>query len=491
QYQAAVFRRVPVKAKARMISVNSAELSEEKVNTTVRARQSSARFLQSFFKSPPLGPCDQTHPISPLPLELIDLILDHLYDDRASLVACSTVSKLWLSGSQHHLFHTIHLISRSPDHSLEAAYVFFSRSPQLCPHVRTLHIRAAVDMTQEVVKLESTPIPTGRPFVPREGVELYRLVRFLRMLGNVHTLILRGLYPVYDTSTFPFHISEFTAPSLRRLFIREIMLRTNATPFLLNLGGIFSGLDELHLLRVPFRPNVCKSGFTALNISKLTLSATSEYLVSCLHSGLRNVRVLDIEADGLYHYTRRGFLPEGSLAQLEELTIRITDRFSVQGVMALASTQDPVHPGDFTRLANDAVLGLRPCLRLHTLRILDMNPEETSLALLCGYFQEDIETLLHHAPPGIRTLAIGFTERREAIMPDVLEEWSWAVIGETISTKFSLFEKLFVGYVQGPVRRTNPDPPIVAAGVGPLPEEWRGLVRANLPSSLLDALVFE
>ncbi|KAI0954585.1 hypothetical protein AcW1_006430 [Taiwanofungus camphoratus] len=44
---------------------------------------------------------------SDLPPELCDQILDHLWDDRAALEACSLTCRAWLATTRIHLFHSI------------------------------------------------------------------------------------------------------------------------------------------------------------------------------------------------------------------------------------------------------------------------------------------------------------------------------------------------------------------------------------------------
>lgn len=55
----------------------------------------------------------QHAPIFPdgFPLEIIDMILDHLFDDPVTLKVCSSVCHAWLPCTRYHLFHTIYLDS--------------------------------------------------------------------------------------------------------------------------------------------------------------------------------------------------------------------------------------------------------------------------------------------------------------------------------------------------------------------------------------------
>lgn len=42
-----------------------------------------------------------------VPQELVDMVVDHLHDDRASLASCCLVSKSWIDPSRHHLFQKV------------------------------------------------------------------------------------------------------------------------------------------------------------------------------------------------------------------------------------------------------------------------------------------------------------------------------------------------------------------------------------------------
>ena len=42
-----------------------------------------------------------------IPSELVDAVLDHLFDDKPSLSAASVVSSAWLPASRYHLIRSI------------------------------------------------------------------------------------------------------------------------------------------------------------------------------------------------------------------------------------------------------------------------------------------------------------------------------------------------------------------------------------------------
>lgn len=58
-----------------------------------------------------------------IPGELIDMVIDHLHDDRRSLAACSLVSKALLDAARYHLFYRINIDS---DYSTLGFHDFFN-----------------------------------------------------------------------------------------------------------------------------------------------------------------------------------------------------------------------------------------------------------------------------------------------------------------------------------------------------------------------------
>lgn len=70
-----------------------------------------------------------------LPPELVDIIIDHLHNDKRSLAACSLVCKEWRSSARYHLFANITLKpteAKDPD--------FLTSAPKVVPFIRHLHL---------------------------------------------------------------------------------------------------------------------------------------------------------------------------------------------------------------------------------------------------------------------------------------------------------------------------------------------------------------
>lgn len=80
--------------------------------------------------------------LGPLPMEISEQIIDTLWDDRESLLACALTCRSWLLRSRCHLFHIIHI--RKAQHLR-----VFSRMLLSAPHIvdlaRELHVYHALD----------------------------------------------------------------------------------------------------------------------------------------------------------------------------------------------------------------------------------------------------------------------------------------------------------------------------------------------------------
>jgi len=86
-----------------------------------------------------------------LPLETTEMIIDHLYDDKTSLAACSITCRSWLSSSQHHLFDTITISAADPSywgrkenyvHKFQRFIEYLFHHPHIRPLIHALTLRA-------------------------------------------------------------------------------------------------------------------------------------------------------------------------------------------------------------------------------------------------------------------------------------------------------------------------------------------------------------
>ncbi|KAG6902510.1 hypothetical protein C0995_015702 [Termitomyces sp. Mi166 len=90
-----------------------------------------------------LSAADSFTPIPRLPQELVDHIIDHLYDDFTTLNSCSLVCHAWRPTSLLHIFSKLSLkvISTvSPSELCRRLYRLLSSSPSVCSYIRELDV---------------------------------------------------------------------------------------------------------------------------------------------------------------------------------------------------------------------------------------------------------------------------------------------------------------------------------------------------------------
>ncbi|EJF64777.1 hypothetical protein DICSQDRAFT_52376, partial [Dichomitus squalens LYAD-421 SS1] len=75
-----------------------------------------------------------------LPGELVDRIIDHLYNDASSLKATSLVCKTWLPRSRFHLFQGVVCDMAPPTTSVSALVSLLYGCPDVAPYVHKLKL---------------------------------------------------------------------------------------------------------------------------------------------------------------------------------------------------------------------------------------------------------------------------------------------------------------------------------------------------------------
>jgi hypothetical protein len=150
-----------------------------------------------------------------LPQEILDLVVDHLCDERMTLNTCCSVSKSWVPRTRRHLFFRIEFSPLSPIESWMKAFPDPSNSPSRCVRVLSLH---------------------GSPVVASVGTYARAWVQTFR-----HIVELRMLEVWWDDSLVPLH---GLSPILSSLSIRRSYI---PPPELINLICSFPLLKDLQL----------------------------------------------------------------------------------------------------------------------------------------------------------------------------------------------------------------------------------------------------
>lgn len=114
--------------------------------------------------------------------ELLDLVLDHLHDDRPSLQACAVVCKAWLVSCQFHLFYELNVPYCTPeaDVGFEPFVEFLYDTPSIRGFVHKLTLKPD-DARATEAQLRAIRRGTAK-------ISPYLLVSICDMLPNLHSL---------------------------------------------------------------------------------------------------------------------------------------------------------------------------------------------------------------------------------------------------------------------------------------------------------------
>ncbi|KAF9050535.1 hypothetical protein BJ165DRAFT_1458567 [Panaeolus papilionaceus] len=161
-------------------------------------------------------------PIPSLPQELVDNIVDHLYDDRQSLSNCTLISHAWLPASRHHFFSKISLKAPSlntsggpvilPQEKCRRLHALLVESPHLIPNIRELEICEGSPLHHPFpdVQCSTTWVTTERTLT-----SLFKMLTHVRRLDFAATSTFHwSLLPPTFLSAFHTFLSR---PSLQYL----------------------------------------------------------------------------------------------------------------------------------------------------------------------------------------------------------------------------------------------------------------------------------
>lgn len=160
--------------------------------------------------------------------DIVAVIVDHLHDDKDSLFSCSLISRSWTRPSHSYLFRGVKLRLVSTVDQLVLAKSFFQDALHIKDFVRRLHIVA-----------ESDPVE----------IELTRLYNLVNCLSHLQCLTLEGVCPYTETDTWS-HL--FHAQSVRKLILRNIVVKSHALFGFFTLSKLFPAVTELTMLNVDF-----------------------------------------------------------------------------------------------------------------------------------------------------------------------------------------------------------------------------------------------
>ncbi|KAF7366882.1 hypothetical protein MSAN_00946900 [Mycena sanguinolenta] len=199
--------------------------------------------------------------MSPLPQELVDIVVDNLRDDIPSLKSCAFAARTFLTSARCHIFRRIEIAppkpkttpSSSPCQNLLA---LLTSSPHLPPLVEELCIVSMGSSSNEILEPDKTSSIIKGPrswIMTDDSLSLILPLLNLKRISLIENASPWGAavrwndvpYPLYTALT-----ATFCSPSLKAIHLRGIIIDSPAQ--LLALFRDAASLTELSLSRVRF-----------------------------------------------------------------------------------------------------------------------------------------------------------------------------------------------------------------------------------------------
>lgn len=356
--------------------------------------------------------------------EIVDMVIDHLHNDKPSLFACAAVSRRWLPACRFHLFRTITVDDVGDQADLKNLLSFLRSHPQIPPFPRELYVMGH---------------PGCAPPVP-----LLSLGALITELPNLHTLKLHSI-----KWSSPSNLAEgrFFTQALRRLHIssaeisggtRSIFDIIAFSPALeeLSLDYVHVPSDEIHHLR-----DLPEMDLPNRRLKKVSLHAShlmSQFLGYIqITSSAQSLDTVSISSPRSEIERVGDFLHDVG-PRLRDLHLRFTFpppcfHLSEGGFTEFIHSNVPPD-----LLASDfwAKVGISSCDALESIRIfIPMRPCDTAIHGYSCYWQH-ILNLLQILPRDIRKMEIGLhvEARKEEVYLRRLTVAPWGQFEQVLSS---------------------------------------------------------
>lgn len=162
-----------------------------------------------------------------VPMEVVEIVLDHLSDDPKTLATCSLVCSTWIARTRHLLFGTVHL---NPWRSHTFVDLISHSSSTIPSHIHQLDINCSLTARQSQSKA-SKHVPPGGTTITEAVEPLPRLDQFLSAfksaieidtaISGIQYLCLRNM----DWTEFSLELQSRIIASLTRLFTKVTRLQ--------------------------------------------------------------------------------------------------------------------------------------------------------------------------------------------------------------------------------------------------------------------------
>ncbi|THH28847.1 hypothetical protein EUX98_g5344 [Antrodiella citrinella] len=388
-----------------------------------------------------------------LPVELTDIIIDHLHDDEASLFVCALVEHDWLWSARYHLFHTT-LITTSGDekHGLASFLRVVASSPfALGNHVRCLHIRGAHDKTQDDFTSLFAFLDAVLPKLP----SLRRITLSRMVWGKFESAVL----PMERREPMPWELKMLSLKDIR-LDASDVESLDNAQKHLSHLLQQFSSIRLLSI-------DTVRIGYRALYAAQLEPLTTDG---ETPRDGRRKCHISAIncftEDDSFYllsALSRLGFVHHLHTLKFGSGCPEITASAQVVANLAAPSLRFVRYrvPSDDYVASKIPCLDLSQCTALHTAHLRGFVSSATEARTVLTQMINTVTC----TPPDAAAVLLEFFARPQDfcnLFEPSLTQDRWSLLDTQLSSRSSLRKVVLV-------LRSTKSPAELAASEGMLP----------------------
>ncbi|TCD64220.1 hypothetical protein EIP91_004355 [Steccherinum ochraceum] len=247
----------------------------------------------------------QTHHV---PQELVDMVLDHLHEDKRTLKACTLVSPSWLDTSRHHLFYDLTVPVSEDTKSFDAFTDFLINTPLIATYIRDLRLRHGSTSLEPFAFFTAVPKSQTRIGPDHLACILANLPRLQALLLDsvcIGGSELHGRYQHYPTTTRSFRLDSLALTNVR------IEQSDYVGKHLSDLFMLFSRVQELKLRNLstsffpffpdpfrPFRVDGISLQPHRLHVDSLSLdlSITTREFVDIIHRSVDSQKLTSLSA---------------------------------------------------------------------------------------------------------------------------------------------------------------------------------------------------
>lgn len=157
-----------------------------------------------------------------VPTDIIEVVVDHLYDDKPTLAACTLVSRAWLRRSRFRLFKSVTYRAPSDGSGFTPFLDFLRSSPALASLIRELILDGTIPV--DIPSSTDNQEPQDRD-KDHEIISHSSLIDILDSLPALYDLELRHVWFTRPHTWTNDELRRFEAGPVREISLRKLVLR--------------------------------------------------------------------------------------------------------------------------------------------------------------------------------------------------------------------------------------------------------------------------